>query len=88
MGSGLQGNTAWFQDCYGPHGTAPAGRIAIFATPTRGYVIYFHVANQRRLQTTYLAEEGRWEGHWFSRVLATVVLRPDDAFNANPSESP
>jgi hypothetical protein len=64
------------------NGTA-RGNVVIVATATRGYIIYLHVAyERRRLQATY-------DTHWFERVLKTVDVRPEDALDAsNPSESP
>ena len=82
-GHGFQGNPAWFQDCDEP--TGGGGNIAIFATPTRGYIIYFHVADEPRLQATY-------DAHWFwgrTGVLRTVELRAEDALDtSSPSGSP
>ena len=80
---GFQGNPAWFQKCHEP--TGRGGDIVIFATPTRGYVIYLHVADEPSLQAIY-------DEQWFSEeggVLETVELRPEDALDTvNPSESP
>jgi hypothetical protein len=54
----------------------------IVTTDTRGYIIYPHVGDERRLQATY-------DRHWFGAALKTVDLRPEDALDAlNPSESP
>ena len=86
IGQGFQGNPAWFQYCHEPSGGLD--HMVIFATPTRGYVIYVHVADWRHLGATY-------DGDWFwsipdeSGLLSTVELRPDDALDTvNPSESP
>ena len=88
IGNGFQGNPAWFQECYDPRTDRRDGHIAVFATPTRGYVIYVHVADWRHLGATY-------DGDWFwsipdeSGLLSTVELRPGDAIGTvNPSESP
>ena len=83
IGEGFQGNAAWFQDCDEP--TGGGGSIVIFATPTRGYIIYLHVADEPRLQASY-------DAHWFwgqEGVLKTVELRPEDALDtSSPSGSP
>ena len=81
-GDTLDGNYAWFEYCDERHGAA-LGHVVIVATATRGYIIYLHVADERRLQATY-------DTHWFERVLLkTVDLRPEDALDAvSPSESP
>jgi hypothetical protein len=78
----FHGNYAWFEYCDERHGAA-LGHVVIVATATRGYIIYLHVADERRLQATY-------DTHWFERVLLkTVDLRPEDALDASsPSESP
>lgn len=78
----FHGNYAWFVYCDEWHGAA-RGNVVIVATATRGYIIYLHVADERRLQATY-------DTHWFERVLLkTVDLRPEDALDAsNPSASP
>jgi hypothetical protein len=89
IGRGFRGNPAWFQSCWDPSDDqVREGDIVFFATPTRGYVIYLHVADKRRLQATYL-------GGWFggdsheSGWLGTVELRPEDAVDTvNPSGSP
>lgn len=76
----FQGHNAWFLACDEPHGAG--GHVVIVATATRGYIIYLHVADERRLQATY-------DGGWFEAALETVNLRPEDALDAlNPSESP
>ena len=77
-GNGFQGNPAWFQDCYEPHGEG--GHIVLFSTATRGYVIYIHVPDKP--QSPQQARYARW----FSEILRTVVLSPDEA--VNPPESP
>lgn len=57
------------------------GHVVTVATATRGYIIYLHVADERRLRATY-----DWD--WFEAALETVDLRPDDALDApNPSDS-
>ena len=67
----FDGNYAWFEHSDEPHGAS--GSVVIVATATRGYIIYLHVANERRLQATY-------DTHWFERVLLkTVDLRPEDS---------
>jgi hypothetical protein len=78
----FHGNYAWFEYCDEQHGAA-LGHVVIVATGTRGYIIYLHVADERRLQATY-------ETHWFERVLLKAVdLRPEDALDAlGPSEPP
>jgi len=81
IGNGFLGDAAWFQECYDGH--VLVGHIVIFATPTRGYIIYHHVADDRRLRATYNA-------HWFwgrDGVLKTVELSasPD---TLSPSGSP
>jgi hypothetical protein len=80
-GSGtLDGANAWFQSCDEPHGAS--GHVVAVATATRGYIIYLHVGDERRLQAAYDAD-------WFEAALETVDLRPEDALDAlNPSESP
>jgi hypothetical protein len=58
-----------------------SGSFAIFATATRGYMIYLYVGDERaerRLHATY-------DGHWLWTALKTVAL-PEDALD--PSESP
>ena len=58
------------------------GHAVTVATATRGYIIYLHVADERRLQAKY-------DGDWFEAALETVDLRPEDALDPlNPSESP
>jgi hypothetical protein len=85
IGEGFQGNAAWFQECQEPHGAG--GHIAIFATPTRGYVIYLHVADDPSLQATY-------DGDWFwgpgeaGGVLKTVELPADTLGTVRPTGSP
>lgn len=76
----FHGDYAWFWGCDEPHGAS--GSVVMVGTATRGYIIYFHVANDR-LKATF-------DTHWFERVLLkTVDLRPEDALDAlNPSESP
>jgi hypothetical protein len=78
----FHGNYAWFEYCDERHGAA-LGHVVIVATATRGYMIYLHVADERRLQATY-------DTHWFERVLLkTVDLRPENALDAlGPSEYP
>ena len=72
----FHGNYAWFEYCDERHGAA-LGHVMIVATATRGYIIYLHVADERRLQATY-------DTHWFERVLLkTVDLRPEDALDAS-----
>jgi hypothetical protein len=72
----FHGNYAWFEYCDERHGAA-LGHVVIVATATRGYIIYLHVADERRLQATY-------DTHWFERVLLkTVDLRPEDALDAS-----
>jgi hypothetical protein len=79
IGNGFQGNPAWFQDCYEPHGEG--GHIVIFATATRGYVIYLHDLNKPQApQKSY--------GHWFHAILETVVLSEDAFDMSSPSASP
>jgi hypothetical protein len=77
----FQGNYAWFWYCGERHDGR--GNVLVVATATRGYVIYLHVADERRLQAIY-------DMHWFERVLLkTVDLRPEDALVApSPSASP
>jgi hypothetical protein len=71
----FHGNYAWFESCDERHGAS--GSVVIVATDTRGYIIYLHVADERRLQATY-------DTHWFERVLLkTVDLRPEDALDAS-----
>ena len=48
-------------------------RIVIFATATRGYVIYLHLGDQT---------DPPYDEAWFDRLLETVDLRPEDAVNA------
>jgi hypothetical protein len=70
-----------FSYCDEPHGAG--GSLVIFATATRGYMIYLYVGDeraQRRLPPT--------DGDWIEAVLKTVVL-PEDAFEwPIPSASP
>lgn len=67
-GDTFHGEYAWFWGCDEPHGAS--GSVVIVATAARGYIIYFHVANDR-LEATY--------GHMFKSALKTVDLRPEDA---------
>jgi len=81
MGNGFLGNPAWFQECHGP---GSRGQILFFATASRGYIIFLHAANDRRLKATYNA-------HWFwgrDGVLKTVELPEDASDTSNPSASP
>lgn len=72
----FDGNYAWFEYCDERHGVA-RGNILIVATATRGYIIYLHVADERRLQAAY-------DTHWFEReLLKTVDLRPEDAVDVS-----
>jgi hypothetical protein len=86
-GNGFQGDPAWFWECGEPHGGS--GGFVMFATATRGYIIYAHVGDaraERLLRATY---EGRLAQGWFERgVLKTVVLPEDALDTVNPSESP
>ncbi len=82
-GNGFQGNEAWFEYC--GEGGGARGIVLTVATETRGYFIYLHVADERRLLETY-------DTHWFwgrGGLLKTVELRPEEALDAsNPSRSP
>ena len=55
----------------------------VFATPTRGYIIYIHVADEQRHQATY-------DAHWFGagRDTRTVELPEDAPDTSSPSASP
>ena len=72
-GDTFHGNNAWWNE----HCGTPAGidDVMIVATATRGYIIYLHVADERRLRATY-------DWHWFEAALKTVDLRPEDAVDA------
>jgi hypothetical protein len=75
-GHGFQGNPSWFQYAEEPNGALC--HVVIFATATRGSIIYLHVADERHLQTTY-------KSHWFwgtDGVLSTVEL-PDESPGAS-----
>jgi hypothetical protein len=48
------------------------GHFVKVATATRGYIIYLHVEDERRLQATY-------DRDWFEAALETVDLRPEAA---------
>jgi hypothetical protein len=75
----LDGADGYIESC---GGDAVTGNTAIVATATRGYIIYLHVADERRLQATY-------DRDWFEAALETVDLRPEGAADAsNTSESP
>jgi hypothetical protein len=81
-GQGFQGNPSWFQYGEEPHGALC--HLVIFATATRGYIIYLHVADERHLQTTY-------KSHWFwgrDGLLRTVELPEGAPDSSNPSASP
>ena len=86
IGQGFQGNPAWFQTCHDPRTDGQDGHIVIFATPTRGYIIYLHVADERRLDATHNGLCCPVDG---TGLLETVELRPDEALDTvNLSESP
>jgi hypothetical protein len=60
----LDGADGYIEGCGGEAGT---GNAVIVATGMRGYIIYLHVANERRLQETY-------DRDWFEAALETVDL--------------
>ena len=60
----LDGNYGFFISCGTPFGK---DSVAIVATATRGYIIYLHVGDERRLQATY-------DEVWFEAALETVEL--------------
>ncbi len=69
----FQGNFAWFEECLEPHGAS--GGFVMFATATRGYVIYAHVGDERAERLLNATFEGKFPQGWFERgVLKTVVL--------------
>jgi hypothetical protein len=75
----LDGGEGWIESCGSP---VAGGHVVAVETAVRGYIIYLHVADERRLQVTY-------DFHWFEAVLETVDLPPEDSLDAlNPSESP
>jgi hypothetical protein len=78
-GDTFQGDFAWFEECLEPHGAR--GDAVVFATATRGYIIYNHVAT-KVLQATY-------DTHWFEDgVLATVEMAPSLARSADSGIGP
>lgn len=61
----------------------------MFATATRGYIIYAHVGDERAERLLKANYEGKFAQGWFERgVLKTVVLPEDALDSGNPSETP
>jgi len=84
-GDPFQGNFAWYQEC-GESNGASSGSV-IFATATRGYVIYAHVGDeraQRLLKADYPAGFARG---WFERGLLQTVELPTDTPGTSTSTS-
>ena len=86
-GDPFQGNFAWFEECLEPHGAS--GGFVMFATGTRGYIIYAHVGDERAERQLNATYEGKFPQGWFERgVLTTVVLPEDSLDTVNPSGAP